>query len=124
MLLTRYAQIEQRKTVNKTPVKVFCKLAIFWATIGFGANFTVRAPKCRPNDQQRGDQGKFFKNRAKSSLRLKGPKALWRKWHYPLNSMQLKTKNWGRFWREKRLKECPNCQVMAIFAWSPKTRIF
>ena len=28
---------------------------------------------------QRGDQEKFFKNRAKSSPRLKGPKALWRK---------------------------------------------
>ena len=36
---------------------------------------------------QRGDQGKFFKNRPKSSPRLKGPKALWRKWHYPLISM-------------------------------------
>ena len=32
---------------------------------------------------ERGDQGKFFKNRAKRSPRLKGPKALWRKWHYP-----------------------------------------
>ena len=38
---------------------------------------------------QRGDQGKFFKNRPKSSPRLKGPKALWRKWHYPLISMHL-----------------------------------
>ena len=28
---------------------------------------------------QRGDQGKFFKNRLRSSLRLKGSKALWRK---------------------------------------------
>ena len=28
---------------------------------------------------QRGDQGKFFKNRLKSSLRLKISKALWRK---------------------------------------------
>ena len=36
---------------------------------------------------QREDQRKFFKNRLKSSPRLKGPKALWRKWHYPLNSM-------------------------------------
>ena len=33
---------------------------------------------------QRGDQAKFFKNRPKSSPRLKGPKAHWRKWHYPL----------------------------------------
>ena len=36
---------------------------------------------------QGGDQGKFFKNRPKISPRLKGPKALWRKWHYPLISM-------------------------------------
>ena len=38
---------------------------------------------------QRGNQGKFFKNRPKSSLRLKGPKALWRKCHYPFISMHL-----------------------------------
>ena len=38
---------------------------------------------------QRGDQGKFFKNRPKTCPRLKGPKALWRKWHYPLISMDL-----------------------------------
>ena len=69
---------------------------------------------------QKGDQGKFFKNRPKRWPRLKGRKALWRKWHYPLNSMHLKSKDWARFWRKKRLKECPNCQVMAIFAWSPK----
>ena len=43
---------------------------------------------------QRGDQGKFFKNRLKSSPRLKGPKALWRKWHYSLISMHLNCKNW------------------------------
>ena len=69
---------------------------------------------------QRGDQGKFFKN----SPRSKGPVALWRKWHYPLISMHLKCKDWGRFWRKKRLKECPNWQVMAILEWSTKTRIF
>ena len=33
---------------------------------------------------QRGDEGKFFKNRPKRWSRLKGPKALWRKWHYPV----------------------------------------
>ena len=33
---------------------------------------------------QRGDQGKFIKNRPKRWSRLKGPKALWRKWHYPV----------------------------------------
>ena len=53
---------------------------------------------------QRGDQGKFFKNRPKSSPRLKGPKALWRKWHYPVISMYLKCKDWTRFWRKKRLR--------------------
>ena len=42
---------------------------------------------------QRGDQGKFFKNRPKSSPRLKGLKALWRKWHYPPISMHLKCKD-------------------------------
>ena len=47
--------------------------------------------------ERRGDQGKFFKNRPKSSLRLKGPKALWRKWHYPQTSMFLRCNNWRRF---------------------------
>ena len=39
---------------------------------------------------QRGAQEKFFKNRPKSSPRLQGLKALWRKRHYPLISMHLK----------------------------------
>ena len=38
---------------------------------------------------QRGDQGKFLRNKTNSSPRLKGLKALWRKWHYPLNSTHL-----------------------------------
>ena len=42
---------------------------------------------------ERGDQGKFFKNRPKSSLRLKGLKGLSRKWHYRLISMHLKCKD-------------------------------
>ena len=37
--------------MNKRPVRVFCKLAIFWVTMEFGANFTVRAPKRRSDDQ-------------------------------------------------------------------------
>ena len=73
---------------------------------------------------QKGDQGKFFKNRSKRCPRLKGQKALWRKWHYPLNSMPLKSKDWKRFRRKQRLQRCPNGQVMAIFARSPKTCIF
>ena len=39
---------------------------------------------------QKGDQGKFLKDRPKRSPGLKGPKALWRKWHYPLNKIALK----------------------------------
>ena len=73
---------------------------------------------------QRGDQAKFFKNRPKKSLRLKGPKTIRRKWHYPLFSMHLNCKDWRRFWRKQRLQTCPNNQVMAILARSTKTRIF
>ena len=46
---------------------------------------------------QRGDRGKFFKNRPKKSPHLKGPKALWRKWHYPLTSMHLTVKTGKHF---------------------------
>ena len=73
---------------------------------------------------QRGHQGKFFKNRPKSSLCLKGPKALWRKWHYPRTSMHLKCKDRRRYQRRKRLQKCPNDRGMAIFARSPLTSIF
>ena len=55
---------------------------------------------------------------------LKGPKALWRKCHYYLISMQLKCKDWRRFRRKQRLQRWPNHQVMAIFGRSPKTLIF
>ena len=73
---------------------------------------------------QSGDQGKFFKNRPKSSLRLKGLKALLAQRHYPQTSMHLKCKDWRRFRRKQRLQKCKNGQVMAIFARSPKTLIF
>ena len=71
---------------------------------------------------QRGDQEKFFKNRQKSSHRLKGPKARFRKWHYPLIKMHLQIKDRRKFRRKQRLQKCPNDQVMAIFARSPKIR--
>ena len=73
---------------------------------------------------QRGDQGKFFKTRPKRSNRLKNPKALWRKWHYPLICKHLNCKNWRRFRSKQRLQKCPNDQVMAIFARSAQTRLF
>ena len=69
---------------------------------------------------QRGDQRKFFKNRPKRSPRWKGPKALLRKWHYPVKSMHIKCKDWRRFRRKQRLQKCPNGQVMAVLARSPK----
>ena len=50
---------------------------------------------------QRGEEDQFLKNRPKTSLRLKGPKALWRKFHYPLICMLLKCKYWRRFWGKK-----------------------
>ena len=67
---------------------------------------------------------KFFQNRSKSTFRLKEPTGLWRKWDYPLNSLRLKCKDWKRFWCKQRLQKCPYGQVIAIFARSPKTRIF
>ena len=73
---------------------------------------------------QRGDQGIFLKTRPKIRPRLKGLKALWRKWHYSWIIMLLTCKDWRWFWRKRRLQKCPNGQVMAIFARSPKTRIF
>ena len=73
---------------------------------------------------ERGDQGKFFKNRPKSSPCLKNPKALWRKLNYTLIKINVKCKDWKIFWRKQRLQKCPNGQVMAIIARSPKTRIF
>ena len=73
---------------------------------------------------EKGDQRKFFKNCQTSSPRLKGPKALWRKRQYPLISMQLKCKDWRRFWRKQRLQKWANGEVMAILERSHKTRIF
>ena len=43
---------------------------------------------------QRGDQGKFLKNRPKGRPRLKRLKALWREWHYPPISIHLKCNDW------------------------------
>ena len=64
--------------------------------------FSQRYPRPAFSEKvQRGDQGKFFKNRPKSSPRLKGLKALWRKQHHLLFSMHLKCKDCKRFWRKK-----------------------
>ena len=42
-----------------------------------------------------------------SSPCLKGPKALFHKWHYPLISMHLKVKDWKRFWGKKAAPKVP-----------------
>ena len=85
----------------------------------------ARSPKPAFSEKvQRGDQVKFFKNHPESSPRLKGPKALRRKRHYPVISMHLRGKDCRIFWRKQRFQKYPNNQVMAIFARSPKSRIF
>ena len=63
---------------------------------------------------QRGDQGKFFKNRPKSSPPLKGPKSTLAQMALSLFSMPLKCKDWTTFRRKKRLQKCPNAHVMPI----------
>ena len=70
----------------------------------------------------RGDQAKFLKNRANSSPRLKGPKALWRKWHYPVISVFLKCRDWARFWRLKaaeRVPELPSYRNLCMVTQNP-----
>ena len=81
----------------------------------------ARSPKTRIfyKRAKRGPR-KIFKNRPKNSPRLKDPNEHWRKWHYPLICTHLKCKHWKTFWRKQRLQTCPNGQVMAIFARSPK----
>ena len=69
---------------------------------------------------QRGDQGKFFKNRQKKCPRWKGPKALWRKWHYPLISMHLKSKDLKRFRRNQRLQRCRMAKLWQFSEGHPK----
>ena len=72
----------------------------------------------------KGGPREIFQKSPKSSPRLKGKKALWRKLNYTLIKMHLKCKDWRIFWRKQRLQKCPNGQVMAIIASSHKSRIF
>ena len=68
----------------------------------------------------KGGPREIFQKSPKRSPRLKDSKALWRKWHYPLITMHLNCKDWRRLWRKRSLQKCPNGQVNAIFARSPK----
>ena len=52
--------------------------------------FSQSHPKAPFSEKvQRGDQGKFLKNRPKSGPPFKNPKKPWRKWHFPLISMHI-----------------------------------
>ena len=128
---------EFRKISLGPPFKLFQKMRVFGdhAKTGedFGANGGSKSARMaklwqfsqgRPKPPfcakvQRGDQGKFFKNHPKSNPSFKNPTAVWRKWPYPLISIQLKCKDCRKFWSKKQLEKCPNGQGMAIFAKSP-----
>ena len=69
---------------------------------------------------ERGDQGKFFKK----SPRLKGKKGFWRKWHYPLISMHLKTKDWERLWPQKAAQRVPELPSYGNFRMVTKNPHF
>ena len=56
---------------------------------------------------QRGDQGKFFKNRLRGSPRLKGPKGHWRKWHYPLIFLLFKVQTLENIFAQTAAPEVP-----------------
>ena len=56
---------------------------------------------------KRGDQEKFFKNRPKSSYRLKDRKALWRKWHYPPISILFKLQRLEKILVQKAAPKVP-----------------
>ena len=72
----------------------------------------ARSPKHAFSEKvKRGDQDKFFKNRLKSSPRLKGPTALWRKLHHTLIKMPVKVKNLEKILAQKadpKLPEWPS----------------
>ena len=68
-------------------------------------------------------KGNFSKITQKVPL-LKKPQKTLNQMAYPLTSMRLNYKDWRRFRSKQRLQKCPNDQVMAIFARSPKTCIF
>ena len=76
--------------------------------VSSNGNFLQGHPKPEFSEKvQRGHQGKFFKNRPKSSFRWKGPKVLLRNWPYARTSMHLKCKDWRRFWGKKAAPKVP-----------------
>ena len=73
---------------------------------------------------QRGEQGKFLKDRPRKNPRLKGPKALWRKWHYPFISMHLNYKDWQKILVQKAAPKVPEWPSYGNFRQVTQTRIF
>ena len=69
---------------------------------------------------QRGNQGKFFKDRPKNSPHWNVPTALWPKWHYPLISMKLKCKDWKKLWRKKSSKKPRKAKLWQFLKGHPK----
>ena len=102
------------RKLNYSLIKILLKWKdwrIFWRTQrlqkcqnGQVMAIIARSPKTRLfRKSAKGNEEKFFKNRLKSSPRLKSPIKLWRKWHFFLTSLHLKGKDWKRFWHKQRL---------------------
>ena len=70
--------------------------------------------------ERRGDQGKFFKNRPKTSPRLKGPKALWCKLHSTLISYTSSAKIGEDFDAENGTKSTRMGQLSEFLQGHPK----
>ena len=62
-----------------------------WPSYGNFCKVTQNPPFSKK--VQRGDQRKFFKIAQKDAIAEKAQKAVWRKWHFPLISKNLKCKN-------------------------------
>ena len=69
---------------------------------------------------QRGDEGKFFKNRSKSKPRLKGRKALLRKWYYPFIIKHLRAKTGEDFGANSGFKSARMAKLWQFSQGHPK----
>ena len=80
-----------------------------------------RSPKTRVFKKSAyGEQKKFLQNGTKSSPRLKGLKALWRKLHSTLISMHLKCKDWEEFGTKGGSKSSRMAKLWQFWQGHPK----
>ena len=86
-LISTHLKCKHWKTFWRKQRVLKCEIATLWQ-FSRGHSKPAFSKKV-----QRNDQGKFFKNRQKSSPHLKGLKALSPQWHYPLISVHLKCKD-------------------------------